>query len=142
MRIRINTEIIKSLNPCQDRLDNYLQHYPEFDGDVKKFFKLKHITHQDKLWVVLRLVDHDTRVIFAIDCSFSAYAVANAAYVANAAGAYAVDVAYANTTYTTYAAYAADVAGAAAIAAGAYAAARKQEEQARQIESFLYLIGG
>lgn len=35
--MRINAKIIKKLNPCQGRFDNYLKYYSDFDGDLKEF---------------------------------------------------------------------------------------------------------
>jgi hypothetical protein len=126
MKIRVNTKIIQELNPCKDRLDNWLKHYPKFNQDITKFLHLKNITHTDKLWVALRLISLEMRVIFALDCSFSAYAADADAY-AYAADAY--DYAFAAASYAdVYAAYA-DV----------YAA---DAEQARQIEALIYLIEG
>jgi hypothetical protein len=54
--IKINTRIIKSFKPCQDRLDNWLSHYKSFNGPISKFLNLKNITHRDKLWIFLRLL--------------------------------------------------------------------------------------
>ena len=116
--MKINRKIIEKLKPCKDRLENYVSHYGNKTFDVTEFLKLDKITHRDKLWVVLRLVDPDTQVIFAMDCVFAAYAAAYAADNAAYAAAYAANAA----------AYAADT---------AYAA-----EQERQIEALIYLIGG
>ena len=79
--MKINRKIIEKLKPCKDRLENYVSHYGNKTFDVTEFLKLDKITHRDKLWVVLRLVDPDTQVIFAMDCVFAAYA-ADTAYAA------------------------------------------------------------
>jgi hypothetical protein len=161
--MKINTKVIKKLNPCEDRFNNWLKHYDTKTYNLRSFLGLKHITHKDKLWVVLRLIDNDTKVFFALDCSFAAYAAAYAAdaaaayaadaaaYAADAAAAYAAaDAAYA-TFYSADAAfysadaafYSADAASYAAAYAAANAAtyARKKEEN-RQIEALIYLIEG
>jgi hypothetical protein len=52
----ITTKLIESFKPCQDRLDNWLSHYKSFSGDVLQFLDLKNITHNDKLWIFLRLL--------------------------------------------------------------------------------------
>ena len=52
----INTDIIRDLKPCQQRLDNFLEHYPNFNGDINKFLNLKKITYFDKLWVIFRVL--------------------------------------------------------------------------------------
>src|ERR1700677_1390623 len=96
--MKINLEVIKKLNPCQNRLNNYIHYYNNKTFTLKQFFALRKINHSDKLWVVLRLIDNDTKVIFALDCAFSANAyAAYAAYVA-AHAAYAAY--YAASTYT------------------------------------------
>jgi hypothetical protein len=89
-KLIINTKVIAELNPCKDRFDNYKYYYEHRDFTLRQFLALKNITHNDKLWVVLRLVDSDTKVIFALDCCFSAYAAAYAvaAYDADADAAY------------------------------------------------------
>lgn len=53
----ISTEHIKSMNPCADRLDNYLKYHKDFSGTVHEFLSLENITHGDKLWVTLRVLD-------------------------------------------------------------------------------------
>lgn len=132
--MRINNQIIKALNPCKDRLNNYLRYYENRDLTVRQFFKLANITHHDKLWVVLRLVSYETKVVFTLDCVFSANA-ANAAYAA-----YSVADVYTADAYDAYANAAADAAAYAIYAA--YAAANVAAERARQFESLLYLIEG
>jgi hypothetical protein len=134
MKIRINTKILESLNPCKDRLDNWKTHYSEFNGDITKFLLLDKISHLDKIWVCMKLVPMEVLAIFAIDCSFSAasyidYAVA----VSAAADAY---VAYADAYAATYT-YTA-VADAAYIVASVVS----KQEQARQIEALIYLVKG
>ena len=179
MKLVIDSAIIKALNPCKDRFDNWLVHYDRTISDftqpnkgkkpftytLREFLRLPNITHQDKLWVVLRLVDNDTKVFFALDCAFSAAAAvdanavdanaAAAAYAAAAAAAVdanAVDAAYAAAAYAAAAAAAAANAAAAAYAAAAanavdanaaaaaYAAVKKEES--RQLKALIYLIEG
>ena len=83
-KLKINTDVIKALNPCKDRFDNWLAHYGSKNCTLRQFLALDQITHRDKLWVILRLVDNDTKTVFALDCVFSA-----AAYAAADAAAYA-----------------------------------------------------
>ena len=130
--MKITTKLIKSLNPCQSRLDNYLLHYKNFKGSARQFFELEHINHSDKLWVVLRLVSHDIQVIFALEGSFAATEYSILADDAHAAYAYA---GAANAAYYAY--YAATNAAAANAAAAAY-----KQEQSRQLEALVYLIKG
>ena len=150
--MRINTAMILELRPCQSRLDNYLQYYAQFDGTIEDFIKLPDITHQDKLWVILRLIPRFELEVFAIDCAVSViFHSAYAAYAdaaAYAAAAYADAAAYAAAAYADAAAYAAAAyadaayADAAAYAAAAYAAAAYDVdiERKRQLNVLVYLV--
>ena len=123
MKILINLEVIKSLKPCLNRYENYLKHYTDFEGSLEDFLDLPEVTHNDKLWVSLRLMPRFLAEVFAIDCA--AASASASAYAAASASAYAA---------SAYAAYAAAVA-----ASAAYAAAGASEKQ-RQIEALIYLI--
>jgi hypothetical protein len=153
----INKKLIKALNPCADRYENYLRRYSDFNGAIEEFLFLPEISHADKLWVSLRLLPRGLVEVFAIDCAVSAqnYAAANAAhsaysayaayaaYAANAADAavaYAANAVYAAyAVYAVYAANATDTAVAYAVNAtyAAYAAASEEE---RQIEALIWLF--
>ena len=52
--MKINRQSIESLNPCKDRLENYLTHYADWEGTWLEFFELDKITTSDKLWVFFR----------------------------------------------------------------------------------------
>ena len=52
----VNSEKIKKLDPCNDRFENYIQHYGDRTFTVKEFLALKHITFSDKVWVAFRLM--------------------------------------------------------------------------------------
>ena len=69
----ISTETIKALSPCQSRLNNYLINYEKFNGTITKFLKLRHITDQDKVWVVCRVAPREVIEIFALDCAFASW---------------------------------------------------------------------
>jgi hypothetical protein len=49
--IKINTAIIRGLNPCESRFNNYLNHYKDFNGTLEEFLALANITYSDKTWV-------------------------------------------------------------------------------------------
>jgi hypothetical protein len=149
MKIKINTDIIKSLNPCKDRLDNWLVHYKAFEGDLVEFLDLPNISYTDKIWVAVRVMPRFLVEVFAIDCAFNAAAdsAADAAYVSDSAS----DAASVAATYASAAADsdAACAASAAYSAADAYAASAHASVAAfadwgkqRQIESLIYLIQG
>jgi len=129
MKLKINTKIIKELNPCQDRLDNWLKYYSDFKGDILDFLELENITALDKVWVSLKLLPRDIVEIFSIDCAFRADA------------AYAVYVVYADAAD---AAAAADAACAAAYAAAdaADATDARLQERENQVDALIMLIKG
>lgn len=52
----VNLEVIKTLNPCKDRLDNYVKFYENKSFTKRHFMGLKNISHQNKLWVAFRLM--------------------------------------------------------------------------------------
>lgn len=52
----INTEYLKTLNPCQNRLDNWIEHYNDWHGTLSEFLDLDKITYNDKLWVYFRSI--------------------------------------------------------------------------------------
>ena len=122
MKLRINTDIIRSFRPCKDRFDNWLMCYDAFDDDVLEFLNLDKISATDKIWVAVRVLPREAVEIFAIDCAFSA-----AAYAAYADAAYAA--AYADAAYA--AAYDA------AVYAAVYAAAA---ERKNQVDALIWLI--
>jgi hypothetical protein len=73
--MKINKAVIKKLKPCADRFENLLKHCSEFNGTHEDFLELEEISHQDKLWVLLRLIPRFDGEVFAIDCAFNAYTV-------------------------------------------------------------------
>ena len=67
--MRINTEKIKDLGPCKVRLDNYLKHYPDFDGSLEDFIMLKELTYDDKVWVFVRIATPEQNVRWSLLCA-------------------------------------------------------------------------
>ncbi len=52
----ITTDLIKSLNPCKDRLDNFLTQYGHYwQGTHREFAALVYITYEDIRWVLDRI---------------------------------------------------------------------------------------
>jgi hypothetical protein len=140
----ITNDIIKSLNPCKDRLDNYLKFYEDKEHTKAQFMELKNITHEDKLWVAFRLMTRDQVIKAVADIAESVLHIFEKKYPndprprkaieaaricdvnsAPTAAAYAAAAAtYAAADDATYAAaYAATAAAYAAADDGAYAAA-------------------
>lgn len=91
--MRINTENIKSLSPCESGLKPWLQYYGESDLSLKEVLSLEHIEAKDKVWLAVRILLREQLIKFANNCASRAKT-----YAANA------------TTYATYAAVDADFA--------------------------------
>lgn len=84
--LKINTRVIKALNPCKDRFKNWRKHYDSFNRDILEFLCLENITSADKVWVAIRVLPRNIVEIFAINCAFS-----TAAYVEDASISAAVN---------------------------------------------------
>lgn len=136
----ITSDYIASLNPCQDRFDNWSKHYPKWKGPLSRFLGLKKITYTDKMWVFFRTINRTSIPLVAADFAertLSIYESAfpndlrprraiEAARSGKKANAAANDAAYA-------AVYAANDAANDAYAA-AYAATLRKKEELTQIK--------
>jgi len=146
---RINTEIIKSLKPCENRYKVWLENYAKFDGSLVDFLELDKITSQDKIWVAVRVMPKFLVEVFAIDCAFSA---ANAAddYAAASAGSAAASTSDDYAAASAASAAASAAANSAADAASYYvddyvddyaaASAASAAERENQIDALIMLI--
>jgi len=127
MKIPVNSDIIKSLTPCEDRLVNYLNHYNELNFDILEFLALDKITAEDKVWVLVRLMPINLVQKFAMDCASraSTYADKSIAYApASDAAKAALTASYAASDAADTASYAAEVSAAKAASYAASYAAR------------------
>jgi len=61
----ITTEIIKNLNPCKNRLENYLNHYRDVTFTYGEFISLNKISFEDKIWVLSKLMSLENLVLFS-----------------------------------------------------------------------------
>ena len=107
-QVMINKETIEALKPCKDRFNNYLHHYGDKSFTLDEFIALENITYSDKVWVLSRVANNDTKVVWAIDSALRAqeYVIATNDY-ANAATDAAYDAADNAADYA--ADYAADI---------------------------------
>jgi hypothetical protein len=48
----INREFLASLEPCDDRWENYLTYYADWSGSIEEFCQLDKISWYDKQWVL------------------------------------------------------------------------------------------
>lgn len=78
----LNTNSIKRLNPCTDRLENWLHQVEQRDYTQNEFINLTEITHRDKMWVLIRQLTLSDRIKFARWCDANAKEYAAADYAA------------------------------------------------------------
>jgi hypothetical protein len=128
MKTLINRDNIKSLAPCKDRFDNYINNYGDRSFSKGQFMGLKSITQSDKLWVAFRLMTKAQAVAAAADIAESVLSVYEDKYPGDSRPREAIAAARAWVAAPTEAnadaaAYAADVNSARPAANAAYAAA-------------------
>ena len=69
--MRITTKYILSLDPCKDRLDNYLNFYKDTDFSVAEFLKLENLSYTDKIWVWKKFATINEAALFGLKCAES-----------------------------------------------------------------------
>lgn len=57
--MRINSELIRKLGPCENRFQNFLKYYSNFNGTLRDFLFLEKISYHDKMWVMHKIIDVD-----------------------------------------------------------------------------------
>jgi hypothetical protein len=117
--LKINTEIIRKLNPCKDRFDNYLKHHESFNGNLKDFILLENITYKDKVWVFVRLATHLQNVKWSLLCASKVLSIFEKEYPNDDRPRKALEACekYLNEPSASNAYYLADAANAAHVAA-------------------------
>ena len=68
---KINLEYIKTFDPCQDGLDNYIKYHKEFNGTMTEFLSLEHIPYEDKVWLLVKVIDYKILQQWSVDCAES-----------------------------------------------------------------------
>lgn len=69
--MKINRNVIKELEPCNDRFSNYIKSYSDFDGSLKEFLALTEISYDDKMWVFIRLASSKQIIKWGALCAQS-----------------------------------------------------------------------
>jgi len=69
--MQINKEFLKSLKPCADRYENYLEHHASFDGSFSEFIDLPYLDYNDKVWVAVRVLTSNQAVKWSVLCAES-----------------------------------------------------------------------
>ena len=78
--MKINTSYLESLRPCQDRLNNWREHYLNFEGTLEEFLNLENISHKDKVWVFFRSIPKPIISKVAADMAESVLSIFELAY--------------------------------------------------------------
>jgi len=69
--MKINKDVLESLEPCADRYENYLEHHASFDGSFSDFLDLPNLDYNDKVWVAEKILTKNQAVSWAILCAES-----------------------------------------------------------------------
>jgi len=69
--MQINKEFLKSLKPCANRYENYLEHNADFSGSFSEFLDLPYLDYTDKTWVAEKILTKNQAVNWAILCAES-----------------------------------------------------------------------
>lgn len=69
--VKINIELIKSFNPCQDGLDNFIKHHKDFSGSELELLELDNVSVSDKLWLLLRKEFIPENDLHELACKFA-----------------------------------------------------------------------
>jgi len=69
--MQINKEVLKSLNPCFDRYEHFLEHHANFSGSLSDFMELPNVNYDDKIWVAEKVLTKNQAVSWAVLCAES-----------------------------------------------------------------------
>ena len=69
MKKTITLRYIKTFNPCASGWKNLLKHYPDFSDTVGNFLRLEHVSYNDKIWLVRRVVKKEILRQWAVECA-------------------------------------------------------------------------
>ncbi len=119
----INLKIISALNPCKDRLENYIGCYGDKEFTPRQFLGLKHITQADKLWVAFRLMPKANIPLAAADIAESVLSIYENKYPGDLRPRKAIEAARSGAKAAAAAVADADAANTYAYADAAYVAA-------------------
>jgi len=69
--MKINKDVLKSLNPCDNRYKHFLEHHGEFSGSLNDFLDLPNLEYVDKIWIARRVLTKNQAVKWATLCAES-----------------------------------------------------------------------
>lgn len=67
----INSEYIRTLNPCEEGIENFETQYPNFEGTIVDILKLDNVPFDDKVWLATKVVDLKTLQLWSVECAES-----------------------------------------------------------------------
>ena len=74
--IQINVQTLRAMSPCKSRFEeNFLVHYPEFNGTWSEFLELDEISYEDRMWVAQRVLNRNQLIHFAVLCAQSVLSI-------------------------------------------------------------------
>jgi len=78
--MKINKDVLKSLNPCDNRYKHFLEHHGEFSGSLNDFLDLPNLEYVDKIWIARRVLTKNQAVKWATLCAESVVHMFEAKY--------------------------------------------------------------
>ena len=67
----INLQIIKSFNPCEEGLENFIKHHKDFSGSPLDLLELGNVSVSDKFWLLFRDEFIPENDLHEIACKFA-----------------------------------------------------------------------
>ena len=61
--------IKKELNPCESGIENFEQHYPNFEGSLEEILCLDKIPYDNKIWLALKVLDVKDLQQWSVECA-------------------------------------------------------------------------
>jgi hypothetical protein len=80
IKMRINTKTLKAFSACRSGLDNFIKHYPDFDGAFEEVLSLDNIPYDDKIWLGQKVLNRNQLIQFAILCADSVFNIYESKY--------------------------------------------------------------
>jgi hypothetical protein len=65
----INATYIRSFQPCQDGIENFEKHYPNWEGKIEDLLRLEDISYSHKVWLVVKVCSEATLKQWSVECA-------------------------------------------------------------------------
>jgi len=77
---KITLKDIKKLNPCRSGYENLVKYYPDFNMTMVEFLQLEHIPHNNKEWLIRKMVNVNILKWWSLECAKSVAHIYNKKY--------------------------------------------------------------